>query len=408
MRVLVAHNYYQQPGGEDVCVAAETALLEAHGHEVIRYFLHNDAIDGMRYRDVAARTIWSGPAYRELRELMRTHRPQIAHFHNTFPLMSPAAYYAARAEDVRIVQTLHNYRLLCPNGSLFRDGRVCEACVGRAAAWPGIVHGCYRGSRAATAAVAAMLSVHHALHTWRDAVDTYIAPTEFTRQKLIQGGLPAHRLFVKPNFVHPDPGPGNGKGGYALFIGRLVPEKGLETLLGAWRILGSHVPLKIVGDGPMAAIVSAAAGTHSGIQWLGQKPAEEVKTLLSEAMFLVVPSQCYETFGRVVVEAFANGTPVIASGLGALAELVDPGRTGLLFQPGDCVDLATQIGHLLATPFALDQMRRDAREEYERKYTAESNYEHLMAIYKRTVNGKSQHSLPAATASALQGNGGSC
>src|SRR5262249_8455065 len=154
---------------------------------------------------------------------------------NTFPLMSAAAYYAARAEDVSVVQTLHNFRLCCANALLFRQGEVCEACLGKAAPWRGIVHRCYRDSRTASAAVAAMIAVHRTLGTWRSAVDVYIARTESSRRKLVEGGLPAGKIAVKPNFAYPDPRQGTGKGNYAVYVGRLSAEKGVATLLDAWR-----------------------------------------------------------------------------------------------------------------------------------------------------------------------------
>jgi glycosyltransferase involved in cell wall biosynthesis len=385
MRILVAHNFYQQSGGEDQCVAAEVAMLEANGHEVIQYCLHNNSIDAMSRLDVASRTIWSRSAYHEVRALIRAHRPRIAHFNNTFPLISPGAYYAARAENVGVVQTLHNFRLLCANALFFRNGRVCEDCVGRSIPWPSIVHKCYRGSRAASATVASMLAAHRALGTWRRAVDVYIALTDFSRRKFHEGGLPAHKIVVKPNFVHPDPGQGRGAGGYGVFVGRLSEEKGLDTLLNAWKILGGSVPLKIVGDGPMAAMVEEAAKRDLCIQWLGRKPAQEVYALIGEAMFMLFPSNCYETFGRVLIESFAKGTPVIASNLGAMAELVDHGRTGLHFSAGDVDDLASKVRHLMADPAELQRMRRAARLEYEQKFSARSNYHTLMAIYERAA-----------------------
>jgi glycosyltransferase involved in cell wall biosynthesis len=405
MKVLVAHNYYQQPGGEDQCFAAEVALLRARGHDVLEYRVHNDSITGMSRLGVASRTVWSRPAYRELRALIRTHRPEVAHFHNTLPLISPAAYYAARAAGVRVVQTLHNYRLLCPNALFFRDGRVCEDCIGRSAPWPGVVHKCYRESRIASAAVAAMLALHRGLGTWREAVDVYVALTEFGRRKFIAGGLPAGKIVVKPNFVDPDPGPGAGAGGYALFVGRLSAEKGVPTLLQAWRELGGGAPLKIVGDGPLAAAVAAAAAADARAQWLGRQPLSAVYALLREAMVLVLPSQCYETFGRVAVEAFAAGTPVIASRLGAMAEVVDHGRTGLLFEPGNAIDLAAKLRQLLADPDERERMRRAAREEYERKYTAAANYNALLDIYERAL-GRSratEDTAPAGPVAALCG-----
>lgn len=383
MNVLVAHEFYQQPGGEDQCVAAEIAMLRAHGHEVTEYYVRNEAIDGMGRLGLAARTVWSGSSYRELRRVLRRQRPQVAHFHNTLPLISPAAYWAARAEGVRVVQTLHNFRLVCPNALLFRDGRVCEDCLGHLP-WPGIRHGCYRGSRAASTAVAAMLAAHRALGTWSKAVDRYVALTEFSRSKLVDGGLPARKVATKANFVYPDPGPGPG-GGYALFVGRLAAEKGLRLLLDAWPLLDGTVPLKIVGDGPLAPAVRAAVGADAAIEWLGPQPLDSVYRLIGEAAFLVLPSECYENFPRVLIEAFAKGTPVLASRLGAMAELVEDGRTGWLFAPGDAAALAAAVRRALADASALAGLRQAARRTYEERFTAERNHRDLIAIYRQAL-----------------------
>jgi glycosyltransferase involved in cell wall biosynthesis len=385
MKILIAHNYYQQPGGEDQCVAAEAALLRAHGHEVIKYSLHNDSVNALGPFRVAARTIWSLSAYHEVRSLIRAHKPQIVHFHNTFPLISPAAYYAARAENVRVVQTLHNFRLLCPNALFFREGRVCEDCLGKSIPWPGVVHKCYRGSRSASAASAAMLTAHRAVETWQKVVDVFIALTQFSREKFIQGRLPAGKIAVKPNFVYPDPGLGTGTGKYGLFVGRLSAEKGLNTLLKAWTILRENAPLKIVGDGPLADMVKQAVAQDSRIEWMGRKPTSEVHALIGEAKFVLCPSSCYENFPMVIVEAFAKGTPVVASDLGAMAEVVDHARTGLRFAPGSAVDLASTVQQLLDDLPTLNRMRQAARQEYEEKYTVESNYRLLTAIYERIL-----------------------
>jgi len=389
MKILVAHNFYKWPGGEDQCMTAEVAMLRGRGHEVIQYVLKNESIDMMSGPQVALRTIWSGPAFRELRQLFRTHRPQIAHFHNTFPLISPAAYYAARAENVRVVQTLHNFRLLCANALLFRDGNICEDCLGKSIPWPGIVHKCYRGNRSATAVVATMLAAHRAAGTWSKAVDVYIALTEFGQRKLVEGGVPEDKIAIKPNFINLDPGGGAGTGGYAVFVGRLSAEKGLETLLKAWRYLGGRLPLKIIGDGPMAAAVREAETKDSAVQLLGSMPIEAVYALLGEATFLVLPSQCYENFPRVIIEAFAKGTPVIVSRLGAMAEIVDDGRTGLHFQPGDPVDLAQKVRSILADPPKLARMRQTARQEFAQHFTADVNHKSIMTIYERALDGRS-------------------
>ena len=381
MKVLAVHNRYQQPGGEDQVFLAETALLESYGHRVVRYSTHNDRVADMNRLALVGNTLWNSSTYRELRALIRRERPHVAHFHNTFPLISPAGYYAARAEGVPVVQTLHNYRLLCPNALFFRDGGVCEDCMGKFVPWPGVVHKCYRGSRAASALVTAMLTTHRVLRTWTEAVDVYVALTEFARRKFIQGGLPAGKLLVKPNFVYPDPGPGEGRGGYALFVGRLSPEKGVGTLLAAWERLERRIPLKVVGDGPLRKQAAEAANRHPCVEYLGYRPAEEVHALLKEASMLVFPSEWYEGFSRVAAEAFATATPIIAADLGAAAELVEHGHTGLRFRPGDPEDLAAQAGWFFSHPEEHARMRREVRAEYEAKYTAERNHQMLMEIY---------------------------
>jgi glycosyltransferase involved in cell wall biosynthesis len=398
MRIFIAHNFYQQAGGEDQCVAAEIAMLRVHGHEVTQYCLHNDEINAMSRLAVGVRTIWSQPVFRELRSLFRRHRPQIAHFHNTFPLLSPAAYYAARLERVGVVQTLHNFRLICANALFFRDGEVCEACLGKTIAWPAVAGKCYRGSRSASATVGAMQAVHRAIGTWSRAVDVYIALTQFSARKLAAGGVPAHKIEVKPNFVHPDPVAGRGMGGYAIFVGRLSAEKGVTTLLEAWRHLDGVLPLRIVGDGPLARSVQDAAAKNSAIQWVGKQPLEAVYTMIGEAALLISPSCCYETFSRVIAEAFAKGTPVIASRLGAMAEIVDDGRTGLVFNPGDAQDLATKARQMLQDKSELARMRRSARGEFADKFTAESNYRRLMAIYERALGGSLKREIVSAEA----------
>ncbi len=381
MRVLTVHNYYRQPGGEEQIFATEAALLESYGHEVSRYTLHNDDTIGINPLKLAKNTLWNGTVYRELRSLLRQEKPQVVHFHNTFPMISPAAYHAVKDEGIAVVQTLHNYRLLCPNGLFFRDGRVCEDCLGKPLPLPGVLHGCYRESQCASATVASMLGLHSLLGTWQNKVDMFIAYSQFAMNKLIQGGLPAKKLAFKTNFLHPAPKPGEGKGGYALFVGRLSIEKGLGVMLDAWKQLDGKLPLKILGDGPLAGQVIEATQQRPEIEWLGRKSLEHVYEVAGNAAFLVFPSEWYETFGRVAIEAFARGTPVVASNIGAITELIDHKRTGMLFRPSDPTDLATQVEWLLAHPQELSQMRQEARAEFEAKYTAEDNYKRLMEIY---------------------------
>ncbi|HUP19955.1 MAG TPA: glycosyltransferase [Gemmatimonadota bacterium] len=389
MKVLVVHNRYVEPGGEDEVFEAETALLESRGHAVLRYEEDNDRIAEMGRLEVARRTLWSRESRRSLEDLLLRERPDVAHFHNTFPLVSPAAYWAAAAANVPVVQTLHNYRLMCANAQLFRDGGPCEECVGRLAPWPGILYGCYRGDRAASAVVAGMLGLHRALGTWARRVDRYLTLTRFARDKMVEGGFPAERIRVKPNFLPVDPGPGEGRGGYALYVGRLSPEKGIGTLVEAWERLDPPVPLQVVGQGSEAPAVEALAARRPEVRMRGRLPRDEVAALMRDALVLVVPSRWYEGFPLVVVEALAAGLPVIASDLGSLTEVVRPGETGWRVPAGDPAALAAAVARAAADPTALIPMRRAAREDFKERYTAERGYTALMEIYREVArNGR--------------------
>lgn len=393
MKILLCHNFYQQYGGEDQIFFNEAALLEANHHQVVRYTIHNDAIGQMNPLRLAGATLWHQRTYREIRTLLQREKPQIVHFHNTFPLISPAAYYAAQAEGVPVIQNLQNYRLLCPNALFLRNGRVCEDCLGKLLAWPGIAHACYRHNRAATAVTAAMLTLHRLKGTWSKVVDVYTATTEFARQKFIQGGLPAERIVVKPNLVYPDPGLGLGQGQFALFVGRLAPEKGLDTLLTAWQKLTGKMALKIVGDGPLGPMVAEASQRLPGVEWLGQLPHDQVIDLMKEAQVLIFPSIWYEGLPMVIAEAFAVGLPVIASNLGAMSSLVEPYRNGLHFPPGSAGELVQQVEWVLDHPAELNRMRQAARQEFEAKYEAERNYEYLITIYQKAMEHKERQTV---------------
>ncbi len=383
MKLLLVHNRYLQPGGEDEVFAAEGALLRRHGQAVVEYVEENRTIRPSGRWLVAAHALWSRRAQKKITRLLRRHRPAVAHFHNTFPLVSPAAYYACRAAGTPVVQTLHNYRLLCAGSNLFRGNRGCEQCLGRQVPWPGVLHRCYHHSIAQSATVATMLAVHRLLGTWHQQVDLFIALSEFARGKFVQGGLPGHKIVVKPNFVEPDPGVGEGGGGYALFAGRLSPEKGVATLLRAWRRL-PHIPLRIAGDGPLLGLARQFASSVVGeVKVLGRCEHLELLRLMKAARYLLFPSQCYENFPMVIAEAFACGLPVVGTRLGATAEIVEHERTGLLVSPGDAADLAEKASWLWSDPSRSRRMGREARAEYEAKYCAQRNYALMLEIYER-------------------------
>jgi glycosyltransferase involved in cell wall biosynthesis len=377
--VVVVHNYYQQAGGEDAVFQAETSLLTDHGHQIVPYTVHNDRIGRTAGLRTAARTVWNPTTYRELRALFRRYQPAVAHFHNTFPLVSPSAYRAARAEGVPVVQTLHNFRLCCPNALFYRDGRPCEDCLTATIPWPGVVHACYRGSRAATGVVAAMLTAHRALGTYKRDVDAFIALSRFARDKFVTAGLPADRIVVKPNFLAPDPGVGLHQEQFGLFVGRLSSEKGVATLLEAWRTLGGGALLRVVGQGPEEHLLTV---DRPGVEWLGWQPREQVLDLMKRAAFLILPSECYENFPLTLVEAYATGLPVVASAIGSLGELVEDFGTGRHFRPGDAGDLAAVLTWMRTHPSEAAAQGRRARQVFEQHYTAERNYAALLDVYR--------------------------
>ncbi len=387
MRILQLHNRYQIAGGEDSVVQAEQALLQARGHDVDRLEVTNDDIVGGWAKATAAtRAIYSVVAKRRVEAAIAQFQPNVVHVHNFFPLLSPSIYDACRNQKIPVVQTLHNYRLACPKAMLFREQQICEVCVGKPFALPSIVHGCYRGSRSQSAVVAAMLGWHRWRGTWQNKVDAYIALTAFQAEKLIQAGLPASKMVVKPNFVfappiEPEPLP---REDYALFVGRLSEEKGVAVLVAAYTQKPLPLPLKIVGDGPLREALQQqvkTAGLEHLITFLGRQDSATVRQLMQRAQVLVFPSIWYEGFPLTIAEAFSCSLPVIVPRLGSMAEIVTNGVNGLHFNPSDPLDLAHQIEWIKTHPEAVEEMAQQARLAYTSAYTPDRNYEQLMAIY---------------------------
>jgi glycosyltransferase involved in cell wall biosynthesis len=385
MKILAVHNRYRLRGGEDECHDAKVRLLASRGHHVRELVFDNSLIaDGNRL-GLALSTCWNRASYSRLTDAASNWRPDIIDIDNFFPLGSPSIHYAARRLKIPTVQTLHNYRLLCPAATLFRNGTVCEQCIGRRAPWPGFVHRCYRGSAGASAAVTAMVCAHNALGTWQSKVTLFVALTEFARRKFIQGGLPPERITVKPNFVENDRGPGAGDGDYALYAGRLSAEKGIDGLLLAWP-RGGTGHLIIAGDGPLAPLVQRTAENFNNVTFVGRKPLSEIHELMARARVLLVPSVCYEGLPGVIIESFCQGTPVIANRLGSMSELIRDGETGWLVEPNNPDAFATAIREALSEPARTGAMRAACRATFEARYTAEANYGYLMDIYKRAIS----------------------
>lgn len=382
MKALMCHNFYRLAGGEDQVYHDECWLLRHYGHQVVTYDVHNDALQSMGRWDAIKSTFWNRDTYRNVRQLIQTHGPDVVHCANTFPLLSPSVYDAANAEGVPVVQSLHNFRLFCPGSTLLRDGRPCQECLGKRFAIPAVIHKCYRGSRSATAVSAAMHSYRKSRGMWTDQIDRFIALTHDSKRIFVEAGLPEAKISVKANFVRPDPGVYSDKQDYAIFVGRLSAEKGIDVLIDAWESMSPQIPLKIVGDGPLADTLVARIADLPQVQWLGQRPFEEVLSLIGRARLLVFPSIWHETFGRSMIEAKATGTPVVASNLGAMAELNTDEVTGLLFQPGNAADLAAKVSRLLRDSELQSRIATAGRDQFEKHFTAEANIGTLLDVYR--------------------------
>jgi glycosyltransferase involved in cell wall biosynthesis len=402
MKVLMVHNRYQQRGGEDAVVDAEVCLLASRGIEVKRLDADNDAIEGLKAKiQISARQFAGSPQiHQRIAETLTQFSPDVVHVHNWFPTISASIFRQCKAAGIPVVHTIHNYRLLCVGATLFRDGRVCEDCIGSTLRTSGIVHKCYRGSGMGSAAATLGMLAHWTAGTWRQSVDRYIALTEFSRRKLIEGGLPEEKIVVKPNFVDPEPEQGQGDGNYFLYAGRLTEEKGLRTLLECWRNGPELAPLWIAGDGPLRNEVQEAAAGMGNVHWLGMKTSEEVVFLMKKAKATLCPSLWYEGMPRVVIESLAAGTPVVASNIGGYPEMIVEGESGALFATGDAGALLNCIREL--EKGAAAKMRQHARRRFLAEYTGEKNFSVLLNIYRTVMcPGKSAYPIPASPGTCL-------
>jgi len=383
MRILVVHNRYQYSGGEDAVVRDEVGLLLHHGHSIELLKQDNDAIVGIRGKLIASASVfYSAHSRKRMKDAIHDFQPDIIHVHNWFPMLSPSIVMEADSAGVPIVQTLHNYRMLCANGLLYRNGSVCTDCIGKSFPIAGIEHGCYRGSRVGSGIVTAAYAFHRLAHTW-DCVDLFIAVSGFERDVLVRSGMAADKIVVKQNFVGSDTWMNEtNKESFALFVGRLSPEKGIRTLLAAWNSGRIPLPLKIIGDGPMIDEVRSCTASNISVEYLGAQLPKAVYREMARARFLVFPSEWYETFGRTVIEAFAQGTPVLAADLGGVRELVKEGETGFLFPPGN-VDALVAGASRFPIGGDYERMRLNCRNLFLSKYTDKINYSLLANIYSK-------------------------
>jgi glycosyltransferase involved in cell wall biosynthesis len=384
MKILIVHNRYQQRGGEDAVVESEHDLLAGNGIQVETLEENNDEITGLKGKLEASLSVFTGAKQSNDRvnATLSRFQPDVVHVHNWFTTVSPSIFWKCHRAGIPVVNTIHNYRLLCVGATFFRDGHVCEDCMHTTLRSPGVIHGCYRQSRAGSAVATAGMLAHWGAGTWHRAVDRFIALSSFAKQKLVEGGLPESKILVKQNFVDPDPGPRSGLGGNYLFVGRLTEEKGVRTLIECWRS-GKDLPLlTFVGRGPLEEEVKIAAATLKNVEWLGNKSSGDVSELMGSAKAIICPSLWYEAMPRVVIESMAVGTPVIASRIGSYPEMITDGESGILFECGNSNDLLLRLRNLEATG-ALSGMRAGARLRYETEYTGSRNFSLLLDIYEQ-------------------------
>jgi glycosyltransferase involved in cell wall biosynthesis len=397
MRVLIAHNRYQQAGGEDTVVASESELLTTHGHTVERLNVDNDHIHGPLSRITTSFTsLYSSQSSRLLQRAIHTAKPDIVHVHNFFPTLSPSVFYACAEAGVPVVHTLHNYRILCASATLFRDGHVCEECIAQRSVLPGIQHACYRGSHLGSAAAGFGMALHDHLGTWANKVSSFIALSQFAADKFATFRIPRQKIFIKPNFAI-DKGLGSGDGNYALFAGRLSPEKGVQTLIDADAAEALCMDVVVLGDGPMMAdLQSASQRPGSRLVVKGFVQHDQTLDYMRSARVLIMPSLCYEgALPLAIIEAFSLGLPVIGSALGNTGALVRPGETGLLYPPGDHHALASALASFAENPAAIQHMRQGARAYYLAEHTPGKNYRRLIEIYQDAIKRTVGHELLA-------------
>lgn len=395
MKILLVHNYYgsSAPSGENQVFEAELELLLSRDHEVITFTRHSDEIrDKGTFGKItgALATPWNHLMFMAIRRRVLHFKPDVVHVHNTFPLISPAIFYAIGTRAARVL-TLHNYRLFCPAAIPMRAGLVCTDCIDGHTVWPGLQHGCYRNSRLATVPLVASVSLHRHFGTWDNQVDAFIVLSEFQRERMTAAGLPIGRVHVKPNFYPGAPVvvPWVERRLCAVFAGRLTAEKGVDALIRAWLLWGAGAPeLRIVGDGELRDELVRLAGTnsHVPIRFLGQLTGEEAQAEIAHARLLVLPSEGFEGFPMVVREAFAFGTPAAVSDIGPLPFIVKHGVNGVVFAPADPCSLLGQLRTAWETPGLLKLLSEGARAEFESKYTREKNYDMLMKIYRQAIS----------------------
>ncbi|MBF0252409.1 MAG: glycosyltransferase family 4 protein [Candidatus Omnitrophica bacterium] len=382
MKILRVHNYYKNRGGEATCFHNEVELLKKNGQEVVVYTRNNKDITKMFSIKNFFNAIWSKQTYREIADLIEKEKPEIVHFDNIFPLVSPSAYYAVKKKGIPVIQTLHNYRLLCANAMLYVKNDICEKCAGKALQFPGVLNKCYKNSYLASAVVVLMNFAHRLLGTRIKKVDHYFVPSEFAKNKLVHYGMPENKISVKANVLSNDPGVGAGIGENVIYVGRLSQEKGIHSLIKAWSGI-KDISLTIVGDGPMRSEVEEYLFVNDlkNVKIKGLLSHAEVLELVKQSRILIFPSEWYEVQPFTLIEAFACGKPVVAGRIGVMSDFIEENRTGIFFETKNSTDLAEKVVRLYNDVNKVKELGINCRIEYEAKYTNSKIYNSMMSVY---------------------------
>lgn len=390
MRVLLVHNFYRTaaPSGEDIAYNNDKRMLQSGGVELDTYEKFNDDLVTLNHvakLKLGISNSWSKESFREISAKLRAYKPDIVHFHNTFPQITPSGYAACKELNIPVIQTLHNFRLLCANALLLREGKVCELCISGSMI-SALRYRCYRNSLAATASQVICLKRNRYNGSYANNVALYITLTKFAEKKFLEAGFPAEKIITRPNFLPIPPAPKSNKENYAIFVGRITEEKGVYTLLRAWRKI-SNLELRVVGDGELLPESKKYADDNNiNVKFMGYLSRDKVISAIQDAKFMILPSECYEGFPISLLEAYACGTPLIVSNIGGQSEIIRDGITGRLFSVGDSDDLAEKCMELFRNKDLLNKLRKNARAEFDRKYTQESVLDQTLNIYNSVLS----------------------
>ncbi|MCS7213538.1 MAG: glycosyltransferase family 4 protein [Candidatus Calescibacterium sp.] len=395
MKIIFVHNYYQFRGGEDEMADLDTNLLRKKGNQVLFFSRHNNDIknyDLFQKATLLYEPVFSLKTYYEIKKKIQDFKPDIIHINNFFPLISPSIIYAGAQMKIPVVMSLHDFRIICANGLLLRSSRICEKCF--SSPIYGLIYRCYRNSLIQTLPVSLMIFAHQKLKTWTRKITLFISPSGFVKRKFAEFGLDSKRIFVRPNYVEDEfvktfetSFKNVKKESYILFAGRLSEEKGIKPLLEAWDILRSQnikIKLKIAGDGRLMRYVKDRAKNNELLEVLGFVKKKDLVELMAKASFTVVPSICYEVFGRSIIESYAVGTPVLASKIGAFEDIVVEGKTGFFFDPEPSA-IARKVREVFGRDELIRYLSENSIKEFARNYTEDTAYKRLISLYEEAI-----------------------